>query len=418
MYKRIGVYHYFLPTLKQGRKVIWDNIGYDGLKFLNHFPDELIARKREDEMKIETTNGSVFQIVGSDKFDAVMGTNPVGLIMSEYALQDPRAWDFFRPILRENKGWVIFLYTPRGKNHGFHLYKKAQQLKDTWFSQLLTVNDTRRPDGTPVLSEADIEQDRLEGMDEDMIQQEYYCSFEGGMAGQIYGRLMSDARKDGRVDVVPHDPNIPVVTFWDIGVRDPTTIWFAQFPTNYQVNFIDFYENRGEGVGFYLRKLDEFRIEKGYLYDKHYAPHDIDNVGFGTGESPKEIAMKLGWQLEMVERSRNINTGIQNVRSRLPQCHFDKENCGLGIDALESYHYEWDAKWKRYSDTPAHDWACHGADAFRTFGEGIILQRGGGMTQEAAQALRNKYVGGVSSGPLGSDDDYDDFFDDYIERSY
>jgi len=412
MFKRVGVYHYFLPTLKQGRKVIWDNIGYDGFKFLRHFPEEIVARKREDEMKVELINGSVFQLVGSDKFDAVMGTNPVGLVMSEYALQDPRAWDFFRPILRENKGWVIFLYTPRGKNHGYHLYRRAKELPGTWFTQLLTARDTFREDGTPVLSEEDINQDRIEGMDEDMIQQEYYCSFEGGLAGQIYGRLMTEARKNGRITTVPHNPDLPVYTFWDIGVSDYTSIWFAQFPSDYRVNFINFYENHGEGIGFYVRYLDELRVERGYLYGKHYGPHDIDNREFGTGKSPKQIAEDLNYRFTVVERSRNIQTGIQNCRSRIPQCWFDEENCSLGIDALESYHKEWDAKWKRYSDTPAHDWASHGADGFRTFGEGVVLQRGGGMTAEHAKALHDKYVAGVADGPL------DDFFDEFVERQY
>lgn len=412
MFKRVGTYCYFFPTLKQGRKVIWMGMDFDGFRFINHFPKELIARKREDEMMIEATNGSIFYVAGSDNFDAVMGTNPVGLIMSEYALQDPRAWDFFRPIVRENKGWVIFLYTPRGKNHGYHVWERAGELPDTWFRQLLTVDNTLRPDGTPVLTPQDMAQERAEGMDEDMLQQEYYCSFTGGMAGQIYGKLMTAAREEGRIREVPHNPNIPVYTFWDIGVRDPTSAWFMQFPDDNQINVIRYYEDEGEGVGFYIRYLENLRMTEGYVYSEHYAPHDMANRGFGTGKSPQELASDLHYNFIPIERTRNIQHGIQNARALLPRCHFDAKNCKLGIDALENYCKEWDAKWKRYSDLPRHDWACHGADAFRTFAEGMRFKSGGGISKEQAEALRERYLGGSRGGPL--DDDRDDFFDERL----
>ena len=409
MFKRIGSYYYFLPTLKQGRKVLWDGMDFEGFKFMDHFPKEIVKRKREDEMKVEIINGSIFQIVGSDNFDAVMGTNPVGLILSEYSLQDPRAWDFFRPILRENKGWVIFLFTPRGKNHGYHLFRRAQLLTDTWFTQLLTVKDTYRHDRTPVISEEDLAQERAEGMDEDMIQQEYFCSFTGGLAGQIYGILMAAAREQGRVGKVPHDPNIPIYTFWDIGVSDKTAIWFMQFPSDYQINIIRYYENEGEGVGFYIRYLDELKTTEKYLYAQHMVPHDAGNREFGTGKSPVQLAADLGYELTVIERTRNIQTGIMNVRAALPKCHFDLDGCNVGIDALENYRKEWDAQYKRYTDRPVKDWAAHGSDAFRTFAEGMRVRSGLGLSEAQAEELYQKYVTGTTgNGPL----DIDDFFED------
>jgi len=413
MFKRIGTYFYLFPTLKQSRKVIWDGMDFSGFKFMNHFPKEIITRKREDDMRVEIANGSIFQLIGSDNFDAVMGTNPVGLILSEYSLQDPRAWNFLKPILRENKGWAVFLYTPRGKNHGYHLYQKTKRLPDTWFSQILTVNDTFKPDGTPVLTPADIQAERDEGTEEDMIQQEYYCSFEGGMAGAIYGRLMTDVRAEGRVCEVPHDPRIPVYTFWDIGISDSTTIWFMQFPGGDKVDVIRYYQNQGEGIEFYLQLLSKLMVEEGYNYGEHFGPHDMSNREFGTGKSPETIANELNYRFTIVERTKNIQYGIGNVRQWLPRCRFDAVNCELGIDALESYHKEWDAKWKRYSDTPARNWACHGADGFRTFAEGMVFKSSGGMTEAQAQRLHDENVPGAGggSGPL----DTDDFFEEDFE---
>ena len=75
------------------------------------------ANENVTEMKIKLKNGSLFQVVGTDNIDSVVGTNPIVCVFSEYSLQDKRAWEFIRPILRENDGIAIFIYTPRGKTH-------------------------------------------------------------------------------------------------------------------------------------------------------------------------------------------------------------------------------------------------------------------------------------------------------------
>ena len=105
---RVGTYYYLFPELKQARRVIWKGIGDDGLRFIDHFPQELISKVNNTDMTIEFKNGSIFMLGGSDRFNALMGTNPVGIILSEYALQNPMAWDFIRPILTQNNGWAIF----------------------------------------------------------------------------------------------------------------------------------------------------------------------------------------------------------------------------------------------------------------------------------------------------------------------
>jgi len=176
-FERVGVYFYILPLLTQARKIIFDGIDKQGFPFLGHIPKETIASKNATEMKVKLVTGSVIQVIGSDNIDAIVGTNPVGLVYSEFALQKPEAWDFIRPIVRENDGWVLFQSTPRGRNHYFEMYRHA--LSDPlWFVEKLTIDDTRDEDGNPVITQADIEQDRREGMSEALIQQEYYCSFD------------------------------------------------------------------------------------------------------------------------------------------------------------------------------------------------------------------------------------------------
>ena len=142
MFERVGSYYYFLPTYKQGKKILWDGMDRNGMRFLDHFPAQVVTKKNETELKLQVANGSIFQIVGTDNYDSIMGSNPVGCVFSEYALQNPAAWDFIRPILAENEGWAVFNFTPRGMNHGYELFQMAERNQD-WFCELLTVDDTR-----------------------------------------------------------------------------------------------------------------------------------------------------------------------------------------------------------------------------------------------------------------------------------
>ena len=169
MLERVGTYYYFFPTFSQGKRILWDGLDRDGFKFLDHFPAELVANKNDTELKIKLKNGSVFQLIGTDNIDSIVGTNPIGCVFSEYSLQSPRAWDFMRPILAENGGWAIFNFTPRGRNHG---WKILQQAKDSekWFWEVLSV------DKTGAIPQEVLDQESKE-MPQDLFRQEYFCEF-------------------------------------------------------------------------------------------------------------------------------------------------------------------------------------------------------------------------------------------------
>lgn len=206
MFSRVGSYYYFLPTLAQGRLAIWDGIGSDGFKFIDHIPAQFITKKRDDEMKITLSNNSQFQVLGTDNIDNKMGSNCVGAVFSEYSLQIPRAWDLIRPILAENDGWAIFNFTPRGRNHAYQLVLSVCNILGIpfealytnpngfggrgWFIQLLTADMTKRPDGSPVVSEEVIQSERESGMDESTIQQEFYCSFDAQLSACFFGESL------------------------------------------------------------------------------------------------------------------------------------------------------------------------------------------------------------------------------------
>lgn len=359
MWERKGSYFYIFPTYKQAKKTIWYGMDRGGFKFTDHFPRELRKRTDNGEMLIEYTNGSIFQLVGSDNIDSLMGTNPVGCVFSEWSLQNPAAWDYLRPILAENGGWAAFIYTPRGKNHGFTTLQTARAYPDTWYSAVSTVEDTKAIDW------AVLAQEREEMLRKDstgaLYEQEYMCSFEVPIQGSYFGTQMMEAEKAGRITSVPYDMNTFVNTAWDLGMDDSMTIWFYQV-VGQEIRFIDYLSGSGEGINYYIQEL----IKKNYVYGDHYAPHDIAVRELGTGKSRLEVAKSLGINFRVVPRL-DIHDGIQAVRNILNRCWFDKVKCEKGIDCLHSYHKEWDEDNQVFKNKPEHDWASHGADSFRYF---------------------------------------------------
>lgn len=169
MMERVGTYFYFLPTYNQARKVIWNGADREGFRFLDHFPKEIVKDKNEAEMRITTTNGSILQMVGADNIDRIVGTNPVGVVFSEYSLMKPEVWTLISPILAENGGWAVFVFTPRGQNHAYELLKKAEKNKK-WYVEILPVTKTK------ALPQEILDEERM-NMTEAYYKQEYLCDF-------------------------------------------------------------------------------------------------------------------------------------------------------------------------------------------------------------------------------------------------
>lgn len=358
MFQRVGAYYYFFPTYTQGSKILWEGMDRDGFKFIDHFPPQSIVRTDSTKMLVELVNGSIFQIIGTDKIDSVVGTNPVGCVFSEYALQDPQAWAFIRPILAENSGWAVFNFTPRGNNHGKQIWDLAQA-DEAWYSQLLKASDTG------AIPESVLRQEREEIIRNDgndaLYQQEYECSFEVPIQGAYFGSQLMQAEEEERIREVPYEPDVLVHTSWDLGVDDTTAVWFWQ-EVGRERRFIDHYETSGEGLAHYAKVLQD----KNYVYGKHFAPHDIKVRELGTGKSRWETAKGLGIKFEIVE-NKSVADGIEAARNILARCWFDKVKCEKGLNALKSYHKEYDEKNQRFKDRPHHDWASNSADSFRMF---------------------------------------------------
>ena len=379
--KRRGVYYYFFPEYAQGRRVIWDGIDGSGFKFLDHIPDALIQSKNSTDMKIQLTNGSIIQIMGTDKFNKIRGSNPVGCVFSEYAFQNPKAWNIVRPILAENGGWAIFNSSVNGKNHFYDMYNLAVK-NQNWFVQNYNVLQTLDENGNRYISDEVIEEERAAGMSEEMIQQEFYNSWTSNASGFYYLAMLEELEKDKRVGRVPHNPSAPVETWWDIGVGDSTSIWFTQ-TIGKEINVIDYYTSLNKGLEHYAKILQN----KNYVYKSINFPHDMINIEFGTGRTRFEMAEELfkGTRLNIVPKLSK-EEGINAVRAILPLCNFDKARCHAGLDGLKNYRKEWDEKNQVYKNSPVHDWASDPADAFRYMAVGLTLPKSRSFRSEMMKA--------------------------------
>jgi len=360
--QRVGLYVYLFPTFAQGRKVLWDGIDGNGYKFLDHIPHPLRKRVNDQEMRIELVNGSIFQIIGTDNYNSLRGTNPIGCIFSEFSFQDPAAWDITRPILNENGGFAIFNYTPNGSNHGKDLYNSAVN-DPSWFCQILTINDTARENGQPIITSEQVQAEIAQGMDPDLAEQEFYCSFNGAKQGAYYGPQMKEIEEQSRIINSLYDPSLPVKTYWDLGIDDSTSIVFIQ-QIQREIRIIDYFEKSGEGLSFFVKALSE----KPYVYDGHYLPHDIEVRDLTIGKTRKEFLQSLGLRpIHTVPAPKTKEEGIHAVRSVLPKVWIDKTKSARLVDCLKNYSKEWDEKGKVWRSRPRHDWASHGNDAFQTF---------------------------------------------------
>ena len=378
-----GNYWHMLPQYQQARKVIWDAINpKTGKKRIDEaFPEQVRARTDKQQMLIEFKTGSIWQLVGSDNYNTYVGSPPLGIVLSEWSIANPMAWGFLSPILEENNGWAMFIYTSRGNNHGRKIYDLAQSTHG-WYAEKIPATDT------DVFSPEQLSKIKKELIDlygfelgTAMFNQEYLCSWEGAVLGAYLSKQMSDARDQGRICRVPHQPGQEVDTFWDLGVDDSMSIWFMQ-RAGLSYHFIDYYESSGYGLEHYAKIIKD----KGYTYGNHYMPHDANQREMTNSEiakSRKEVAENLGIKPIIVcNRARNMDTIIQvhipAMRNIIPQCYFDETKCAQGISCLENYSSEYDNEKKILGNRPKHDWSSHGADSFRTFAVGYKDSSGNG----------------------------------------
>jgi phage terminase large subunit len=374
-FQRPANYWHMLPEYSQARKAIWEAVDpHTGVKRIDQaFPRELRRKTNDHEMFIEFKNGATWRVVGSDRFDALVGAGPAGIVFSEWSLSNPKAWAVLAPMLEENGGWALFIYTARGQNHGYNTIQLAKD-NPAWFGQVLPATDSG------VFTPAQLANIRAEyiALDsqngESLFDQEYGCDFTAAIYGAFWAKEIAKAEAAGRICDVPHDPSLPVWTAWDLGVGDQTAIWFYQVVGG-GLNIIDYYESSGVGVAHYAKMMGytvddpeiivpEDEIREYGQYEFALVPHDAKVKEWGSNRTRIEQMMGIGLRPWVVP-DHGLADGINAARMTIPLARFDKVKCKQGLLSLKEYRAEYDEERKVLKPKPLHNWASDGADAWR-----------------------------------------------------
>ncbi|MCX8501761.1 MAG: hypothetical protein ORO03_08740 [Alphaproteobacteria bacterium] len=336
---------YIAPLAVQAKTIVWD--------YLKAYTAAIPrVTSHESELRVDLPNGARISLYGADNPDRLRGLYFDGVVLDEYGDMPPRLWsEIIRPALADRLGGAIFIGTPKGRNQFYDLYQQAQTLPD-WHAASLPVSVTR------AIAETELEAAR-QAMSHDQYLQEFECAFTAAVQGSYYGALLQTAEQENRLTAVPWEPNLPVETWWDIGIGDATAIWFVQ-RSHREVRLIDYYEASGEGLPHYCRVIQS----RGLVYGRHLAPHDIAVRELSSGVTRIETARQLGIEFEIAPRL-SIEEGIEAVRILLPRCWFDATKCAVGIESLRNYRKDFDDRLKIWREKPRHDWTSHAADAFR-----------------------------------------------------
>jgi phage terminase large subunit len=379
MHQRVGVYWHMLPEASQARKAIWDAVNpRTGKRRIDEaFPKELRATTKDQDMFIRFKNGSTWQVLGSDNFDSFVGSPPIGVIFSEWSIARPNGWNYVRPILLENGGWAVFIWTPRGRNHATRAFE-ARERDPEWFTARMPATVT------PVFTPEQLAKEKQDLIDEAgsvaegtaIFNSEYLVDFDSAAPGAYYATEMQTAITAGRVGEVLWTPGIKVDTMWDLGIDDYTAIWFSQRVAPTQVNFLAFYEtsdigfdDSGETKGIVSEAFRGDRYKAKWQYGMHYLPHDVRVRELGAGgRSRLQTLHGLGIKPIRAGIARDPEERIAATRKLLPYSHFDREHCQSGIDHMKQYRKRWNQSLGVFTG-PLHNEHSHAADAL---GEGAV----------------------------------------------
>lgn len=353
-------YGHVMPTRVQAKQTTWDRLKFYAAPIPGIKPNE-------SELLLRLPSGNKIQLFGADDPDSLRGIGPSGISFDEFSQQPANIFsEIISKALADHLGYAIFAGTIKGKDHLYKTFTGTEG-DQSWVRLWQDVDRSlATEDGITVqLLEQAMEDDRkqiTQGlMTQDEYDQEWYLSPEASVKGAWFAKEMLAAKQQGRITRVPYDPAMPVDTDWDLGMDDSTAIWFSQSFRSGEVRLIDYYEANGEGFGHYIGVLRE----RGYVYGKHYPPHDIAVRELGTGKSRKETAASLGLRFEEPQAPLAVTDGIQAARLFLAKCWFDETKAAKGIEALRNYRKSFNTRLNEFTGTPVHNWASHGADAFR-----------------------------------------------------
>ena len=345
-------YAYIAPTYSQAKRVAFD--------YLTHYTRPLDAVANIAELRVDFWDRRI-QLYGSENPDSLRGQYFDGVILDEVGDQNPKIWnEIVRPALADRQGWAMFIGTPKGQNHFKELRDRAET-EPNW--KLLEFKASQ----TGIVNEDELKAAERE-MGQEKYQQEFECSFSASVEGSYYGKLVNEIEAKGQLCKIERDDLCKTYVAWDWGMGDSTSIWVAQV-AGQEIRLMDYIENHGQGLDWYVREL----TNRGWHKASQLLPHDVQVRELGTGRSRLEVLQDAGLDCTVVPRL-GVDDGIQAVRRMLPRCWFNIPATKQGVDCIRNYRREYDEKRQVFFDKPLHDWSSHGSDAFRYLAVGMDNQ--------------------------------------------
>lgn len=364
---------YLAPLYGQAKRVAWDYLKLYTAAIPGATPNE--ADLRVDIPRPHLGDSIRISLLGADNPMALKGIYLDGAVLDEYGEMNPVAWsEVIRPTLSDRLGWVIFAGTPKGKNQFYDLREYAKKTDSPdWFTATYKASETK------IIHESELSSAKATMTDE-AYNQEFECDFNSALIGAYFAKEISVAEKEGRITRIPHDPMLPVDTYWDLGINDTTAIWFVQsFRGRHR--FIDYHEVCGLGIPEIVANLKG----RGYNYGNWIFPHDVEVRDFSTGKARLQVFNNLGCRPNrVVPRIGNKMDSINAARMIFGACEFDAQKCDLGLKALSSYQRKWNVKNNVFEESPLHNFASNGADAFQQFALG---------SREDSRTIESNYHG-------------------------
>ncbi len=349
---------YIAPTYGQAKRVVWDQ--------LKHYTSKIPgAEANEADLRVDIAgNKSRIMLLSAENPASLKGIYLDGVVLDEYAEMNPAAWsEVIRPTLSDRKGWASFIGTPKGQNNFHKLYEYAKAGVDPeWFSALYKASETGIIDATELAS-------ARRTMTPEEYEQEYECSFNAGLVGAYFSKELNVAESQGRIGVVPYDPHLPVDTYWDLGIDDMASVWFCQSMRG-RHRMVDYYEVCGASIPEVVEAVRR-KLPGSCSFGEWVLPHDANARDFSTGVAQIQIFHDHGCRpSRIVPKVGTKREGINAARMALPTVEFDKIRCKRGLEALWNYQRKWNSKNNVFEESPLHNWASNGADAFQQFGLG------------------------------------------------
>ena len=344
--KKNARFAYVAPFYRQAKDVAWT--------YLKEMTESVSVKVREADLRVELPNGAWITLYGADNPDALRGLYFDGIILDEFGDCRPSLWaEVVLPTLMDRKGWAVFIGTPKGKNHFYHINERSKK-EDSWYHM------TCKASQSGLLDENDLQEMRSQ-MSDDQYEQEMECSFDAAVQGTYYASIISQMEKDQKIlpDGPMYDPTQPVFASADLGFTDSTAWWFWQLAPD-GIAVIDYEEDHGQPLAFYMDMLDE----KPYEYETIWLPHDAKAKSLQTGRSTIEQFLERDYPAQIVPKL-SVQDGIEASRLILPKCHINGTFCYDGVEALRAYRRTYSEVTKSYGKSPVHDWASNGADSFR-----------------------------------------------------